>query len=156
MHFEDVARAAGVPGETIGKLAKAKFPLSRSLLDALKGDATLSAAEKLLKSKMDPKNWYQRWETRVGAGAFILAAIIVPFALWLWPKSPLDKGMGNSSSAPGQQCDSLCRFLNDPSTAPIAGGISWLSMCCCCCCCCMMVMMIVMGSGGGGGNDNFL
>lgn len=154
-HFEDVARALKLGKADIAKGLKV-LPLERSLIDIIKGDATLSSAQRLLKKRTPPKEWYSNWKSVVTIGGVILMGIVIPLAMWLWPKSPLDKGTLSGSSTTAQECTGLCQFLNDPNTAPIAGGISWMSLCCCCCCCCSLVLMIIGGSGGGGESNNFL
>jgi len=156
-HFEDVARALNLTGEQITKGIKA-FPLNRNLLQRFR-DTGYTPGEALLKKLTDPKKWYQDWKTIGSVGTLVLVAIIIPLATWLF-KSPVGAGSsgGGGGGGPNEECTGLCRFLNDPSTAPIAGTISWLSLCCCCCCCCLSVMMIVMGdsAGRGGGNNNLI
>jgi hypothetical protein len=151
-HLEDVARVAKIPDDVLNKALK-QLPRTRSLLSAITGKppfpseaAYKEAMEKAGKSS-DAKPWYKDWKAQGGIAFAIVAGLAIPLAQWFWP-NPNGSGGGSSKT-----CDGLCELLNNPDTAVMIGGASWLSLSCCCCICCLLV--IAMMGGGKKANNNF-
>ena len=148
-HLEDVLRSAGFPDDSISRAVK-NMPLTRSFWQWVTGKFP-NQAEKAYKDALGEAGkgkWYTDWKTKVGIGFAIVAGLVIPLSQWFWP-NPNGSGGGSSN----RTCDGLCELLNNPDTAVMIGGASWLSLSCCCCICCLLV--IAMMGGGKKANNNF-